>query len=114
MKEYIIAAEKFETVLGQCLSPLQGRSVVAGLPTAGAVGCILAPLRGWVRFFRRFAAGYGSAPLHGVGSVVCGWVRFLPGPTVAVHCIGTKHSELCSVELRSVHWNESLKRVISC
>jgi hypothetical protein len=29
MKEYIIAAEKFETVLGQGLSPLQGWSVVA-------------------------------------------------------------------------------------
>jgi len=72
MKEYIIAAEKFETVLGQCLSPLQGWSVVAWLPTAGAVGCILAPLRGWVRFFRRFAAGYGSAPLHG-------WARLFAG-----------------------------------
>ena len=34
---------------GAGLSPLRGLGCVVRLPTACAVGCILAPLRGWVR-----------------------------------------------------------------
>jgi hypothetical protein len=34
------------------LSPLRGLSVLVRPPTAYAVGCILAPLRGWLWFLR--------------------------------------------------------------
>jgi hypothetical protein len=56
------AAKASVFVLDYSLSPLRGFVFLTSIPTAGAVGCILAPLRGWLRcLLQAVTAGSTSA-----------------------------------------------------
>ena len=70
------AADVGLSSLGRFLAPLRGFFVVASLPTAGAVGCILSPLRGFpisLRGFRISLRGRYQWRNHTRLNISAGW-----------------------------------------